>query len=302
MHENLAMNREVVLLFLDLSKAFNCVDVDTLLAKLDKHGFRGKFSQWIKSFLKDRPQYVEIKDDHKGIKSTGVSVSMGVPQGSVLGHLMFSIYTNDLSNFVKGKAECVMFADDCVLIISEESRNKLTEKLENVILLLNSYFSANNLCMNLKKTHFMQVRKSYLSTHSWTLHLNHPETKAVTQTKKHKFLGVMVDEFFNWKMQIDNICTKLQNLGYVFRKLCKYADSITVKTAYHGYNESRLTYGISAWGCSSKENIERVFKKQKKILRIMSKVDKTASCRKLFVDMKIMTLPCLIIKNCCLEV
>jgi len=60
-HENLAMNREVVVLFLDLSKAFNCVD--TLLAKLDKHGLRGKFSPWIKSFLKDRPQYVEIKDD-----------------------------------------------------------------------------------------------------------------------------------------------------------------------------------------------------------------------------------------------
>jgi len=112
----------------------------------------------------------------------------------------------------------------------------------------------------------------------------------------------MVDEFFNWKMQIDNLCTKRQNLGYVFRKLCKYAVSKTVKTAYHGYIESRLTYGITAWGCSSKENIERVFEKQKKILRIMSRVDTTASCRKLFVDMKIMTLPCLIIKNCCLEV
>ena len=126
---------------------------------------RTPFSQWIKSFLNDRPQYVEIEDDQKSIKSTGVSVSMGVPQGSVLGPLMFSIYTNDLSIFFKGKAECMMFADDCVLVISEERRNKSTEKLENVILLLNSYFSANNLCMNLKKDALYASNKK-LSQHT----------------------------------------------------------------------------------------------------------------------------------------
>ena len=118
--------------------------------------------------------------------------------------------------------------------------------------------------MNLTKTHFMQVRKSYLSTHSWEIKLQHTDTAAVTQTKTQEFLGVTIDEFFNWGRHINLIICKLQSLCYVFRKLVKCADANTVKTAYYGYVQSKLTYGLLSWGCTTKSNIERLFKKQKK--------------------------------------
>ena len=87
--------------------------------------------------------------------------------------------------------------------------------------------------MNLKKTHFMQIRKSFLSTHFWNIHLNHPDAKAVTRTNTHKFLGVTIDEMLNWKEYIDKLVLDLRSLGYVFRKLVKYSDVLTVKTAYY---------------------------------------------------------------------
>jgi len=97
------------------------------------------------------------------------TVLNSVPQGSVLGPLLFSIYVNDLVCFLKDMAECVMYADDCAVVISAETREEVCEKLEKVILNLNRWFESNNLLMNLGKTHFMPIRKSYLSTHCWEL-------------------------------------------------------------------------------------------------------------------------------------
>jgi len=126
------------------------------------------------------------------------------------------------------------------------------------------WFKANNLFMNLKKTHFMQIRKSFYSTHFWNIYLNHPDAKAVTRTSTHKFLGVTItiDEMLNWKECIDKLALDLCSLGYVFRKLVMYSDVQTVKIAYYVYVYSKLKYGVLAWGCSFKENIDRVFKKQ----------------------------------------
>jgi len=120
--------------------------------------------------------------------------------------------------------------------------------------------------------------------------------------KSQKFLGVTIDQFFNWKEHIDGLSVKLQCMGYVSRKLGKYTDINTVKTAYFAYIESRLTYGVLAWGCASKESIDKVFKKQKKIIRIIKKADKYASCRDSFVELKLLTLSSIIIKQNCIYV
>ena len=94
---------------------------------------------------------------------------------------------NDLVYFLKDMAECVMYADDCAVVISAETREEVCEKLGKFILNLNRWFKSNNLLMNLGKTHFMPIRKSYFSTHCWELKLKHFETKTVTQIGSHTF-------------------------------------------------------------------------------------------------------------------
>ena len=92
----------------------------------------------------------------------------------------------------------------------------------------------------------MFVRLKWFDTHSWTSACNHPDTSLISQKSSHKFLGVIVDEHFNWKKHIELLTSKLQSLSYVFKRLVKYADEITVKTAYYGYVQSKLVYGLLA--------------------------------------------------------
>jgi len=139
----------------------------------------------------------------------------------------------------------VRYADDYAVVISAETR-EVCEMLEKVILHLNRWFKSNNLLMNLGKTHFMPIRKSYVSTHCWEL--KHFDTKTVTQKGSHKFLGVIVDQFFKWKENTEKLVSELRSLGYVFRKLVKYSVAKTIKTAYYGHVNSNLNYGILALG------------------------------------------------------
>jgi len=88
--------------------------------------------------------------------------------------------------------------------------------------------------MNLGRTHFMPIRKSYFSTHCWELKLKHFETKTVTQKGSHKFLGVIVDQFFKWKENTEKLVSELRSLGYIFRKLVKYSDAKLLKQPIMG--------------------------------------------------------------------
>jgi len=148
----------------------------------------------------------------------------------------------------------------------------------------------------------MPIRKSYLSTHCWELKLKHFETKTVIQKGSHKFLGVTVDQFFKRKENTEKLVSELRSLGYIFRKSVKYSDVKTIKTVYYGYVYRKLNYGILAWGHSTEENMDKIFKKQKSIIRIMQNADKNTSCREFFVSLKILTLPSIIILMNCLQV
>jgi len=103
----------------------------------------------------------------------------------------------------------------------------------------------------------MPVKRSYSSLIFWKLSPSHPDAVAVTEIKSQKFIGVTIDQFFNWKEHIDDLSVKLQFMGYVFRKLGKYTDINTVKIAYFAYIESRLTYGILAWGFVHRRKVLR---------------------------------------------
>ena len=141
-------------LFLDFSKAFDTVDHDILLDKLEFYGIRGCAHDWFKSYLTNRKQFVEF-DSHT---SSLLSITCGVPQGSILGPLLFVIYNNDLA-YVSPKAFSMFFDDDCNIFISGKDPDKLVTSMNEEMTKIIEWLRTNRLSLNIEKTHFMMFRK-----------------------------------------------------------------------------------------------------------------------------------------------
>lgn len=223
----------------------------------------------------------------------------GVPQGTILGPILFSIYINDLPNFIKDKAEVIMYADDCALIISGEDEKEIEFKVNDALKSVEKWFSQNNLKMNLEKTSYLLLKKSYLTKHMWKIKLD-DKFKNIKEVQCQKFLGTLIDEHLNWNAQTDKLCSSLKSLTYLFKNLKKYCDNETLKTVYYSYVQSKINEGILVWGSSKKQNIEAILKYQKKIIRIINGAKYLDSCRPLFKKLNVLTVPSLIIKENCL--
>ena len=139
-------NSKVGTVLLDISKAFDCVNHDILLDKLYHYGIRGSVRDWFKSFLTDRTHYVDIN----GKKSDPYSPTMGVPQGSVLGPILFLIYINDLRN-ASNILSLSIFADDTSLLLSSE-RDLYNETFITELKKVMDWFTSNKLLLNYSKS------------------------------------------------------------------------------------------------------------------------------------------------------
>ena len=136
--------------FLDLSKAFDTIDHTILLNKLSHYGVRGVALDWFRSYLSNRKQFVNYKDTKSDIRN----VDCGVPQGSVLGPLLFIIYTNDLPRAIK-YSKCILFADDTTLFYCTKHRNELYNNISMDLNALSDWFKANKLSLNVSKINYM---------------------------------------------------------------------------------------------------------------------------------------------------
>ena len=146
----------IIGLFVDLAKAFDTVNHTILLKKLTHYGIRGTALQWIHSYLSERQQSVKFN----GNNSTHRNITCGVPQGSILGPLLFFLYINDLSA-VSDITFPIMFADDTNLFIQGKDPNEMELKLTNEIAKLTNWLKANKLSLNINKTHTVNFSKSH---------------------------------------------------------------------------------------------------------------------------------------------
>ena len=139
-------------IFCDLSKAFDVISHDILLKKLNTYGIRGNVNNWFRSYLSDRKQFVDIDEN----SSNNVNMQCGVPQGSILGPLLYLLYVNDISKSCRGNI--LSFADDTTLYMSNSNLNELFLEANSTINELFQWFCANRLSLNPTKTKYTIIR------------------------------------------------------------------------------------------------------------------------------------------------
>lgn len=269
-------------LFVDFSRAFDCVSHEILLEKLENYGVRGVALRWFASYLSNRTQCVEVG----GVSSGNVHIDMGVPQGSVLGPTLFLLYINDLAHSIRGEGIlCINYADDTNILISSKNETEATQRVVEVFNKLQQWSASNGLYINEEKTGIV-VFSNRRGVRDYTVFTN-----SFTPTNTIKMLGFTIDEHLQWHAHIDLLSKKLARTNFALRSLAKYCSVGILKTLYFACFQSALVCGIIHWGRSG--GVERIFVLQKRAIRTMVGLAPRDSCREAFKNLKIMTVPSL---------
>ena len=262
MYDSLNSKDHTINIFIDYKKAFDTVNHSILIRKLEKYGVRGLPLNLIKNYLCDRYQTVKVNKCFSAPKR----VTIGIPQGSILGPLLFLIYINDLPN-VSDRFQATLFADDTTLIFKGHDYNILIDLCNTELEKFKQWSESNRLSINPEKTNCLLVTNRKISQIQNNVVL---DGKLMSFVPQHKFLGVSLDNKLKFDKHIEIIRNKIsKSIGIMF-KIQKLVPQSCLKTLYYSFIYPYLLYCLPIWGGTYHTHLNSLITLQKRAVRIIS--------------------------------
>ena len=246
------------------------------------YGVRGPAHRWLFSYLSNRQQYVEYNND----VSSYQNIVCGVPQGSILGPLLFIIYINDLASAAPNLFS-LMFADDSNMFLQGKDLKHMQEIMNKDLYNVSIWLKVNKLSLNIDKTHFMLFCGRKKPAVELNIQIDGQNIQRVTETK---FLGVIIDELLSWKDHIIHISKKVSRATGILNKIKYKLDKATLRNLYYTFLYPYLIYCNHVWGNACQSYMRKLITLQKKAIRIITSAKYNAHTTGLFVELKCLTI------------
>lgn len=280
-------------IFIDLKKAFDTVSHQILLSKLKNLGITGAAYKIFESYLTDRYQIVRI-DGHQSVPQL---ITYGVPQGSILGPLLFLTYINDIHE-IGLKGDITLYADDTSLFYTGDDIISLVEQAQDDLEVLHTWLQTNLLTINTAKTNYI-----IFTAKNKTIKNYKPLTindQPINEVKEEKYLGLILDSQLSWKPHINNIRSKLTSLTGALRGIVRCLPKQVCLTIYNSLVKSHLDYLIEVWGSAAKTNLKSLQIAQNKIIKRLFHYNYLTRTKKIYKETKLMNITQMYKFNTCL--
>ena len=271
-------------LFLDLTKAFDCINHDILIKKMQFYGVRGNVLKWFYSYLDNRVQYVSVNNISSAIKH----IPVGIPQGSVLGPLLFLLYVNDIQ-FASNILNSIIFADDTNLFASGDNIDVLCTTVNEELKNIDAWFVANKLKLNIDKTCWMlfQPKNKNIDTSLIEICI---DQHVISFVHSVKFLGVIIDEKLNWKEHIDHVSCKIAKAVGAINRIKTIVPYNVLVSLYNTMILPHISYCNIVWGNCAKTHLNRILVLQKRAIRIIFNLQPLSHTAPYFRKMNCLTI------------
>lgn len=283
--KSIGENRMVGVAFIDLKRAFEVVNRDILLRKLERYGLKGIVIKWFMSYLNNRTQRVKFN----GILSDPINVKVGVPQGSVLGPLLFLFYINDIINELNEKCEIRLFADDMLIYTTGYSTVEISNNLNEQLGSVEKWLKINKLKVNVSKTKVMLMRgiRKKVNQNNLKIKLENIELEVVNEIK---YLGVIIDKNLNFMEHVSYIGKKIGSKLGVLRRvgvnLTPYMRCVVYKVIVAPLFEYCSTVLLSV----SETNLQYLQKLQNRGMRIILRCNNRAKIKDMMEALRFMSV------------
>ena len=239
---------------LDLSKAFDSIDHELILKKLTNLGLKTEAVLYIKSYLANRKQVTKFKN----FTSNEETVQSGIPQGSIMGPLLFLCFTNDLANEFGNKCKMVAYADDTQLIIDADNITQLKKKIEPVITTAQNWYRANSMKNNIAKTEILMVNPSK-QNEKMKINIQHEGKKITIETVPFiKVLGIFIDMKLNWSKQVNAVRSRAMDSVRNLHRINHLLPEKHRVALYKALIDPLFSYGDIIWGGCTKQDSEKL--------------------------------------------